>query len=258
MKIKKRDWAWNLLPVLSLMVLILLWLWASNGENAAFPKPAAVWERFLFLLEKPVSKVFILGHVWASMKRVLIGLVLATVSGVLIGLLVGWNKTWRALIKPLIEMFRPLPALAWIPLATIWLGVGEYSKIFIVFIGAFMPVFVNTYVGVSLIPKINIDVARHYRASKMQMLFSIVLPSSLNAIVAGVKTSLGVAWMVVLAAEMISAKAGLGFLILRAQDVEDTPLVVIAMIFIGVIGALLSTLLTYVERRLRPWQTQID
>lgn len=248
----------NILPVISIVVFIGLWFLISRGEDSLIPGPMEVYERYLKLRQKPISKTTILGHVWASSKRVLLGLLYASVFGISFGLLIGWNKTCSRIFKPLFELIRPVPALAWIPLMTLWFGIGETSKIALVFIGTIMPIIVNTYAGVRMIPQLNVDVARVFGANSFQIVREIVLPSSLSAIIAGIKTALGTGWIVVLAAEMISAKTGLGFMIIRGSDVADLSLVIFAMLLIGLIGAALSSLLTWLERKLCPWKTEIN
>lgn len=248
----------NILPLVSIALFIGLWLLISRGENSLVPGPAEVYERFLKLRQKPISKTSILGHVWASSRRVLLGLLYACIFGISFGLLIGWNKTCNRIFKPLFELIRPIPALAWIPLMTLWFGIGETSKIALVFTGTIMPIIVNTYAGVRMIPQLNVDVARSFGASSFQIVREIVLPSSLGAIIAGIKTALGTGWIVVLAAEMISARTGLGFMIIRGSDVADLSLVIFAMLLIGLIGAVLSSLLTWLERKLCPWKTEIN
>ena len=187
-----------------------------------------------------------------------LNLTVCCLFGIPFGLLIGWNKRCCDFLKPIFELIRPVPALAWIPLMTLWFGIGESSKIALIFIGTLMPVVVNTYSGVRLIPRLNIDVARAFGATEFQIVKEIVLPCSLSAIMAGVKTAMGTAWIVVLAAEMISANSGLGFMIIRGSDVADLSLVILAMIIIGVIGAVLSWLLTLAERKLCPWKEEIN
>ena len=124
----------------------------------------------------------------------------------------GWNQTFRAIVRPLFEAIRPIPPIAWIPLITMWFGIYELPKIIIIFLGTFTPIVVNTYTGVAMVPELNM-----------------------------------------LAAEMISAKSGLGFLVIRGQDVSDYPLILLSMVFIGVIGALISFIFQRIERWLCPW-----
>lgn len=258
MKKEKKDLLLNLLSVLSIVVFICLWMIVSSKEDSLIPTPIAVWQRYLRVCEKPISKVPLIGHIWASMKRVLGGLLIASVSGIAFGLLIGWSKTCRRILKPIFEMIRPVPALAWIPLFTIWLGIGEQSKVGLVTLGCFMPIVVNTFSGVRFTPQITIDAAKIYGANKLQMISEVIMPASLSAIIAGIKTALGSGWIVVLAAEMISADRGLGFLIIRGSDINDMSLVILAMLLIGIIGALMSAFLSFLERKLCPWKSEIN
>lgn len=241
-----------ILPLLSLVLLVLLWLWAAEVVPS-FPSPGEVVARFQLLQERPISDTNILGHVWASLLRVIKALALSIVIGIPFGLFIGWSKTFRGLFKPLFEVFRPIPPIAWIPLISLWLGVGETSKVLIIFIGTIMPIVVNTYSGVAMVPSQLLDASRSFGANNTQLLVDTVLPASLQSIFAGIKTALSAGWMVVLAAEMISAKQGLGFLITRGSDTNDLALCVISMIFIGIIGAIISYGFDFVERRLCPW-----
>lgn len=241
-----------LLPVLSILLLVFLWLLAAKNIEF-FPSPSDVLDRFIKLQERHISNVGILGHIWASLARVLKALGLSVVIGIPFGLLIGWNQTFRGLFKPLFEMFRPIPPIAWIPLLSLWMGVGENSKVFVIFIGTIAPIVVNTYSGVSMVPGQLLDASRSFGASHSQVLIDIVLPASLQSIFAGIKTALSSGWMVVLAAEMISSKQGLGFLIIRGSDTNDLALTLVAMVFIGVIGAMISYGFDFVERSLCPW-----
>ena len=240
------------LPVLSITLLVFLWLLAAKSIPF-FPSPAEAWERFLKLQVKHISGVGILGHVWASLLRVLKALGLSIVLGIPFGLLLGWNKTFRGLFKPLFEMLRPIPPIAWIPLVSLWLGVGEPSKVFVIFVGTVAPIVINTFAGVSMVPQQLLDASRSFGATHSQVLVDIVLPASLSSIIAGIKTALSAGWMVVLAAEMISSKQDLGFLITRGSDTNDLALCMVSMVFIGVIGAMISYGFDYVERILCPW-----
>lgn len=245
----------KILPVISISLFIFFWFTVSKGQDSLIPSPLEVYQRFQRLLIKPIAKTSILGHVWASMKRVLSGLFFGCLFGIPFGLLIGWNKRFKNIFKPLFELIRPIPALAWIPLLTLWLGIGETSKVSLVFISCFMPIVVNTYSGVRLIPKINLNVGRIYGANGKQMVTSIVVPSCLSSIMAGITTAMGTGWVVVLAAEMISANDGLGFLIIRGSDVSDLALVIFAMLLIGSLGALMSKLLKIIQKRLCPWES---
>lgn len=255
---KKKNLALRdaLLSVASLVFLVLLWTFVSNRHPELFPTPPAVWERLLMMIEKPIGKTSILGHVGVSLRRVLLGLGFASLLGILIGLGMGWNKRFNAVVSPIFTSFRPIPPIAWIPIIILWFGVGEVPKIIIIFIGSFFIIGQNTAAGVGMVDPAYINVGKVYRASSWQMLRHIVLPAAFPAIMAGLRIGLSSAWMVVVAAEMLASKSGLGFLITRGSDNLDTALVLIGMILIGLIGWILSALFTWIERRICPWREE--
>lgn len=250
---KMLEIIYNILPVISVILLLLLWLWASSNESASFPSPKNVYDRFLKFLDKPVMKLSLFGHVGASLKRVFTALVLSWILGISFGVLLGWNKKCRALLGPLFTAFRAVPPLAWIPLVTIWFGIGEFSKILIVFLGAVMPVVVNTQAGMSNINDLYLQVGRIFHASNHQILVQIAIPSALDAIFAGIRTSASAGWTVVLAAEMLGGKSGVGFLITRGMDSGDLSLVLLSMVCIGIVGAFLSIFTQITEGLVCPW-----
>lgn len=256
MKLGKNKLLDAALTVLSLCTLVLLWVLVSSRHPELFPTPSATWARLMQMIEKPIGKTSVLGHVAVSLRRVLIGLLFATVLGILIGLGMGWNKKINAVVSPIFTSLRPIPPIAWIPIVILWFGVGELPKVIIIFIGSFFIIGQNTAAGVAMVDPMYINVGRVYKAKSWQMLRHIVLPAALPAIMAGLKIGLSSAWMVVVAAEMLASKSGLGFLITRGSDNLDTPLVLIGMILIGVVGALLSTIFGWIERRLCPWREE--
>jgi ABC-type nitrate/sulfonate/bicarbonate transport system permease component len=243
----------GILPVISIALLILLWMVVANKESARFPSPPETWERFTMLMEKPIKGLNIFGHAWASLKRVFAALVIAWILGISFGILIGWNKKCNALFTPMFTAFRSVPPLAWIPLITIWFGTGENSKILVVFIGCIASIVVNTQAGMSNVNQLYLDVGTIFNANDRQKLFQIAIPSALDAIFAGVRTSTSAAWMVVLAAEMLGGKSGVGFLIVRGMDSLDLPLVLLSMICIGLVGAILAIVTQIAERMICPW-----
>lgn len=250
-----KDIIYKLAPVISISTLLIVWTLVSANNPKIIPSPQAAFERFILLFERPIMKMTIFGHTWASLQRVLIALCISSILGILFGLFLGWSKNFKALFGPVFEMLRPIPPIAWIPLITLWFGIGETPKIIVVFIASFVPVVINTFTGVRMVDQLVIDVGKAFGANGKQLLRKIVIPSSLPAIFAGIRTGLSGGWMSVLAAEMIASKSGLGFLITRGMDSDDTPLILVSMIFIGIVGALISSGLVYVERWLCPWRT---
>ena len=243
----------KVLPFVSIAGFILIWFIASAATNDIMPNPADVWERFIVSLSEPIAKKSIFEHALVSLGRVVKALIAAIVIGLPLGLVMGWNKTIRAIIRPVFEAIRPIPPIAWIPLITMWFGIFELPKVIIIFLGAVVPIVVNAYTGVAMVPELNTNAGKVFGADSRQLLVDIVLPTAFPSIFAGIRTAISSGWVVMLAAEMISAKSGLGFIVTRGQEVNDYPVILLAMMFIGIIGALLSFIANRVERLLCPW-----
>lgn len=172
------------------------------------------------------------------------------------GLFMGWNKKVRAALNPILMALRPIPPIAWIPLIILLFGIGEFPKVLLVFIGAFFPIVMNTMSGVAMVDDMYLKVGKIYKANTWQMLRHVVFPAAMPTILAGIKIAISSGWMVVVAAEMLSSKSGLGFLINRGRDSYDVALIMVAMILIGVVGALLSAVFTFIERKLCGWMSK--
>jgi len=240
-----------IIPVISILVLILLWIIIAS--SADFPSPKDVWDRIVFLSQRPIRGLNIFGHTWVSLKRIFAALIIDWTFGIAFGILIGWNKTCKALFTPLFNAFRAIPPLAWIPLITLWFGTGEMSKILVVIIGSLAPVVINTQAGISNVEQLYLDIGAIFNASERQKLLQIAIPSALDAIFAGIRTSTSAAWMVVLAAEMLGPSSGVGSLIVRGMSSIDMPLILASMIAIGLVGALLAIVTQFAERLVCPW-----
>ena len=176
------------------------------------------------------------------------------VIGIALGVGLGWSEKFNAFFGPLFEMIRPIPPIAWIPMIIIWFGIGETAKIVIVFIGAFTSIVLNTSAGIRAIDPLLISAGKVLGANRRQLLVDVAMPATIPAILAGIRTALSSGWMCVVAAEMIAARQGVGFLIVRGQEIGDTALIVVCMLAIGIVSALLSLFLTKMEGVLCPWQ----
>ncbi|HJA26072.1 MAG TPA: ABC transporter permease [Candidatus Fournierella merdigallinarum] len=253
MKNKRPLW-YYLLPLVSLVLVLVGWLYMAAAKPLLFPSPAETWQRLIKLIEVPLARVPLYQHILISLRRVLGAVTAACVLGVIFGLLVGWSRTFRATLGSIFEILRPIPPIAWIPLITVWLGIGELPKMLIIFIGTFTIVVTNTYTGVAMVDPLTLSVGRVFGASRRQLLMEFVLPAALPAIFAGIRMAIGVGWAIVLAAEMVGASAGVGFLIFRGNELRDMPLIFVCMFIIGSIGALLSAGASWLERRLCPWR----
>ena len=189
------DYAMAVLPILSLLIFFLCWLYLAAPETSRVPSPIDVWNRFLIVLEIPVSRVPLINHILASIRRVLIGLGLAILFGIVNGMLMALLPTFRAIFMPLFNMLRMVPPIAWIPLFTIWFGVGEFPKLALIVYGCIVPVTINTYTGISMVPAMFNSVGRIFHAGKAYQLLDITMPSAVPAIIAGIKAALSTSSM---------------------------------------------------------------
>lgn len=241
------------LPVLAVVLIIVGWISFSSVHPELMPTPAQVWERFIKTFTKPIAKTTLLGHAWASLRRVLLALLVAWAFGISFGILIGWNKKARAFFGSIFEVIRPIPPIAWIPIVIMWFGIGEFPKVLLVFIGTFVPLVINTSTGIEMVDRINIQVGQIFGGNNRQILKEIVIPTALPSIFAGIRTSVSSGWTTVLAAEMLGANAGLGSLVTRGWQGSDLSLVMVSVITIALIGYLLSTILQKLEKVVCPW-----
>jgi len=196
----------------------------------------------------------LLRHVSASIERVLVGFALAALIGLTLGVVLGWFRTLSDFVKPLVEALRPIPPIAWTPLAILWFGVGNAPSYFLVFIGAVFPVFVSTYSAVRNIERTQINAALCLGATPSMLIWDVLIPGALPVIFPGLRIALGVGWMCVVAAELIAAQSGLGYMIQQSRFLLQTQFVLTGMIVIGIIGFTMNAVMTAIERRLVPWQ----
>lgn len=233
-------------------VLLILWEVAVRRgwiDSSLFPSPTSILHALVDLSQA--------GLLWrdafASVMRVMVGFGLAAIVAIALGLALGMSPRVAAYINPLIELIRPISVLAWIPLAILWFGLGDHSAWFIIFLGSFFPIFTNTYLGARSVAPIHVRVAQSFGAGKLLFIRQVLLPSSLPYIVAGLRVGLGVGWTCVIAAELIAATSGLGYMIQLARTLIETEKVMAGMIVIGVIGFAMNAAMLWLERKLIPW-----
>lgn len=196
------------------------------------------------------------GHVWASLFRILVGFVLGAAPGILLGVIMGMNRAIRAALDPVMSAVYVLPKIAILPLVMLVFGIGEISKIVIVAVACFFLALTNTTVGVRNIAPIFFDAGRNYGANRWQMFIHIVIPGALPVVLAGLRLSLGTALIVIIAAEFVAAKYGLGYLIWFSWQTLLTENMFAGLVIVMVLGACLTAGLKAVEYRLMPWQNE--
>jgi ABC-type nitrate/sulfonate/bicarbonate transport system permease component len=188
----------------------------------------------------------------ASLKREAMAFIFAA-TAIPLGIAMGWWRLAYNQINPIMEILRPIPPLAWIPLSILWFGIGDEQNEFIIFLGIFFPILVNTIVGVKNIDPILVRAARSLGASERRLLARIVFIGALPQIITGVRIGLGVGWMALVAAELVGASSGLGFLINDARSMLRTDTIIVGMLTIGIVGLLIDTAILALGRRLLPW-----
>ncbi len=249
------DWKRIFWAIVAFASIIILWqvVVTFTFAKATIPGPYKVFSEFFKSFYKAIGSYTILGHIGWSLYRVLVGFGIAAVLGIITGLSMGWSKLARAIISPIFEWLRPIPALAWIPLAILWFGIGESTKYFIIFVGAFTQVTLNAYAGAIQVDPVLSGAARMLGARESQVFTRIVLPSSVPQIFAGLQLGLSTSWMAVLAAEMVRSSEGAGWIIVMGQNTGNTTQIIVGIISIGLIGLLLATIMRGVEGKLCSW-----
>lgn len=240
---------------LSILAFLLLWQFAVSFTSVGLliPGPVTTFKDFFESFVIPIGQHTILFHIGVSLLRVLAGYVLAAALGICIGLVMGWFKILEAVLKPVIEVLRPIPAIAWIPISIVWLGLGEESKLFIMFLSAFMVIVMTTYDGARRVDDVLVGASRMLGASNFQVFKTIVFPASVPQIFTGLQNALSVAWMTVLAAEMVRSSEGVGWIIVMGMDNGNTAQILVGMVGISLMGFVLAAAMRKIERKLCAW-----
>jgi NitT/TauT family transport system permease protein len=234
------------LPVLAVIAGLLTawWLMVIQTHSVIFPTPWQVLTGTVELIKDGTLWI----HIGASLMRVGVGFSLAVVVAVPLGLWLGWVKGAYSTLNPLFQILRPISPIAWIPLAILWFGVGNASPIYLIFISSVFPMIVQTTAGVHTIERRYLRAAQNFGVSRYTLFRQIVIPAVLPQIIVGMRVGLGVAWLVVVAAEMIALRSGLGYLIIDSRNAGNRyDLVIAGMIIIGLIGLLLDGVMRLLE-----------
>ncbi len=244
------------LKVLSPLIFLLLWEIVAILINNEFILPRV--ESVAIVFTRPFSPILGTGslveNMLASLYRVVIGFILGGALAIPLGIFMGRISSINQFMDPLIQIFRPIPPIAWIPLALAWFRIGLASIVFIIFIGAFFPVLLNTIDGVKRVNRTWIEAATMFGASERQLLYKVIIPAALPTIWTGLRVGFGIAWMSVVAAEMIGTASGLGYLIIYAYNFGQIQVIIAGMIVIGLIGLAIDYLLKRVEAERFAWQ----
>ncbi len=195
----------------------------------------------------------LLNNIAVSLVRVLEGFAIALVAGFVLGVLVSVFPNFEIFTDLVIQILRPIPPIAWIPLAILWFGIGQSSKVFIIFLGAFFPIFVNTVDGIRNIDNRYYELASVYEVPKAEMIRGIIIPGALPYIMTGIRLGLGNAWVCVVAAEMIGATSGVGFMLADGRSLSRPDVVILGMLIVGIFGKLMDDILKKLREKLITW-----
>ena len=243
--------------ILLVCSIILIWQFSYFIFQVSNPLIPSPFQIFLALKEVILSGE-IFPHIFYSLKRVLVGFFIASFFAISLGLFCGYSKKVGTLLEPLVEILRPIPPIAWIPLAILIFGLGDKSSYFIIFIGAFFPIFTNTFFGARSIPKVYINLARTGNIGIYSYFKNILLKFSLPYIFTGLKIGIGMAWMSLIAAELIGAQSGLGYFIQINRLLLRTDRIIAGMIIIGLLGLLLNQFIKIIEKKCLFWRLEND
>ena len=265
------------LSLAAFLLLLIIWAWAASAIQNAVILPSV--EQVATVLAHPNDDLLSMGslltNIGVSLVRVLLGYSVAVLIAVPLGIVMGYSMTMHTMLGDFLNLFRPIPPLAWVPLVMAWFGIAsladlfgidrgpwfitlnnfKYSMIFIIFIGAFFPVLTSSIHGVRNVNRVFIDTARVLGASRFDIFRKILLPAALPSMVNGMRIGLGIAWMCLVSAEMLPGSiSGVGYLITHAYTMASTDIVIAGMFSIGLTGALMDWLFRRVERRRFSWQ----
>ena len=242
------------------LILIVVWQGLSSLRvipSYKLPSPVEIVLGFKDLLVVGVPPGHLLhNHMLYSLYRVVLGYAVASLLAIPLGLLMGWSAKLLKMIRPLVEVVRPIPPLAWIPIAILWFGIGIKSAAFIIFLGAFFPILLNTISGVLSIQPILLEAARTLHAKEKDIFLKVLFPGTVPSIFVGMRIGIGIGWMTLVAAEFTGVKEGygLGYMIMTARDIQRPDEILAGMLVIGIIGLLIDIGLRAAEAKVIRWK----
>lgn len=213
------------------------------------PAPMAIVNTTIEYIKN--GKLFV--NIGVSFVRVLEGFAIALATGFVIGIGASISKKFETFTDLIIQILRPIPPIAWIPLAILWFGIGQPSKIFIIFLGAFFPIFLNTVEGVKSIDSKYFELAKVYETPKSKLIRQVIIPGALPSIMTGIRLGVGNAWVCVVAAEMIGATSGVGFMLSDGRSLSRPDIVILGMLIVGIVGKIMDDILRLLHKKLITW-----
>ena len=236
-------------------VIVLLVAWELTArlvwqDPATLPAPSQAMV-VTFAVHSPLD---ILGHAVVSLLRILAGFAVAAVLGVGFGIFCGWSKIASILLRPFVEILRPIPPLAWIPIAIVWFGLDETSKVFVIVLGAFFPIFTSAWRAMTMVPPVLIRAARSMDVDGLRLLWQVAVPAALPDIATGLRIGFGLSFGILVAAELIAAESGMGYLIMEARQLGQLGVAIFGIVLIGLVNLLADRqLVVIIQRTIGRW-----
>ena len=255
---RKSKYQLAVLSIIGVLAFLLIWQFAVVGgllPSRYVPAPSEVVKLFFDKWVDPNPDGAVLGvHILASLQVALTGFFLAIIIGVPLGLFMGWFKGFESFMRPIFEILRPIPPISWIPITIIWLGLGLQAKAFIVFFSAFVPCTINAYTGIRQTSPALVNVAKVCGASNFTIFRKIGIPSAMTMTFAGIRVALGNAWATLVAAEMLAANVGIGYMIQQGRSFARPDIIILGIVVIGILGVIFTWLLGLVEGKVLGWK----
>jgi taurine transport system permease protein len=248
------------ISIVTVVVLFALWFLVTNTgwiKPLFLPSPQAVLKQFMEYLTGATNDKPLWQHFAASMFRVFSAFALACVTAIPIGIAMGMSRVARGIFDPIIEFYRPLPPLAYLPLIIIWFGIDELPKVLLIFLSCFAPLALAARSGMRSASQEQINAAYSMGASYMQVIRHVVLPSAMPDILVGMRIAIGFGWTTLVAAEMVAANVGLGQMVLNASNFLRTDIVIMGIVVIGIVAFAFDLLMRYLEKVLVPWKGKV-
>lgn len=261
------NWRWPFsrqitLSLSTLVVILAVWWTVAALQLISplfLPAPGQVLQKLITIAgPQGFMDATLWQHLAASLARIVIALLAAVLLGVPVGIAMGLSPTIHGILDPIIELYRPVPPLAYLPLMVIWFGIGETSKILLIYLAIFAPVAMSALAGVRSAQQVRVRAAQSLGASRAQVLWFVILPGALPEILTGLRIGLGVGWSTLVAAELIAATRGLGFMVQSAGEFLATDVVLAGIAVIAVIAFILELGLRALQRRLTPWHGEVQ
>jgi sulfonate transport system permease protein len=250
---KTRKILWILFSFILPVLVVVFWYVAARAKlvsSLLLPSPKVVIDEFWRQLTVGTLK----DDISISLQRIIKGYSLAASIGIFLGVVMGMSRTTERFFSLTFTSLRQIPMMAWVPLLIIWFGIGEESKVAVIFMAAYFPILMNTLSGIRRTDPKLIEVGKMYKLSRLKLFVKIYLPSALPNIFVGLKLGLGISWMAVVGAEMIAASSGIGFRLSDARSLMQFPIVFSGMFAIAIVGVFMDMALTFISRTATPWE----